>query len=257
MPRHANPNSPHRMRAPQALAVLLALITAGCAKTLTIQNHPAPHLLVDTQVFSQAGCIFDEHGRADCSASAELSALGCTSFDRTSDYLGGLSPALPMLKCIVEPWNTPEGESQGDFELEDGAYFYRRGCMLPSYVRYVAYREGSFTLVETEDQFRALFAPVESPEEALSFALALTGYSAYYGLAQEAGLEYFVRSLEDTHVEQTEDGYAVFLYHYQFCGCGPHNTYAIEVDVDRQGFLETKEPSAVFRNPQEDNLCVD
>ena len=58
--------------------------------------------------------------------------------------------------------------------------------LLPQMVRYIVYQEGQFRLVSTFDEFRALYAPIESADEALSYALATTGLSARYNLKVEA-----------------------------------------------------------------------
>jgi hypothetical protein len=138
-----------------------------------------------------------------------------------------------------------------------GEYFYRDGGLYPVYIRYVLIRDGGFQLVKNEEEFRAIYAPIESPDEALSYALAMRNLSAYYGLEYNREYEYFVDEIEDTHVETVADGYSVHLYHYQLFGCGPHNTYAIELLVDPQGTITQVAQEAVFKDPSEDGLCVD
>ena len=53
------------------------------------------------------------------------------------------------------------------------------------------------------------------------------------------------------------DGYLVYLYTYRFCGCGPHPTSVVELRVTRSGEIEALSRQEVFRDPEEDNLCID
>jgi hypothetical protein len=135
--------------------------------------------------------------------------------------------------------------------------FFVVGGERQALVRYVILRDGQFELIEAEEEFRSIFAPVGSPNEALSYALAVRNLSAYYDLAPESRLEYFVEEIQDTHVEPTEDGYIVHLFDYDLFGCGPHLTYAVEVWVSTQGDVAEIRREQIFHDPKQDNLCVD
>jgi hypothetical protein len=147
--------------------------------------------------------------------------------------------------------------------MDTGYHLYTEGCMAPSLIRYVVYRDGQFQVIGSWLELQEVFAPIESPDEALSFAIALTGYSAYYGLEVEPGLTYFVDTLEDTHVVDTDDGsetpggYRVHLFYYELCGCGPHDTVSAKVFVTRSGQISSVERESVFKDPQDDGLCID
>jgi hypothetical protein len=85
----------------------------------------------------------------------------------------------------------------------------------------------------------------------------LRNLSAYYSLEFDPTYEYFVNELEDTHVDVVENGYIVHLYRYQVFGCGPHNTSAVDLLITNQGFVEEVTREAVYKDPSEDDLCVD
>lgn len=167
--------------------------------------------------------------------------------------LGGLGPATPIAEC----WYYPTRHPGGDQDPFQAPRLYNHGCLMPVYVRYVIYREGQFELVQDQAGMQAAFAPVESPEEALSYALVSTRLAAYYDLQREPGYRYFVDHLEDTRVAETGDGYGMNLYYYQVCGCGPHTTSIVNVQVSREGELFQAESIPAFENPEEDGLCVD
>ncbi len=141
--------------------------------------------------------------------------------------------------------------------IAEGDYFYNAGGVDPMYVRYIIWRDDQFQLIMTRDEFHALFAPMASADEALSYALAMTNLSAYYGLERKSNYEYFVDMLEDTHVEQVADGYLIRLYDYPVFGCGPHITSAVDVKITIQGEVEQTSKKPVYKNPAEDGLCVD
>jgi hypothetical protein len=117
-------------------------------------------------------------------------------------------------------------------------FIYTDGCMMPIYVRYAIEKDGQFQLLKNQGELKATYAPIESPDEALSYALASTGLEARYNLETPSGYRYQVNQLEDTHVVETGDGYDVLLYHYQVCGCGPHTTSTVLLHVTGEDIQE-------------------
>jgi hypothetical protein len=250
-----------------ALLFVLAFIFFSCsflsakmeqlptsAPSVVIENHPRPEWTLDFSPFDDVGCAPDESALRYCEEDSPLMALGCDRIQKPSDLLGKLEPSLPMAECLFEPFRHPDQPGSID---DEGEYIYRTGGLMPVYVRYVIIREGQFQLIKSEEQFREVFAPVETENEALSYALVLRNLSAYYGIEFNPEYEYFVDKLEDTYVESSSDGYVVHLYNYQFYGCGPHLTYAIDLLVTDQGMIEEINREAVYKDPSEDTLCVD
>lgn len=129
--------------------------------------------------------------------------------------------------------------------------------MLPAYIRYVILRDGKFQLIKSEDEFREIYAPIESPEEALSYTLAVRNLSAYYGLQKNPDFVYNADTIEDTYVTPESDGYRLHLYSYEVFGCGPHWTSVVEIQVSREGIIREISRTPVFRDPDEDGMCVD
>jgi hypothetical protein len=240
------------------LPLLSALILAGCqvinAARLGVENHPSPTLPpVDTTPFEQAGCALDEYGSWTCPPDSPLADLGCDELHQAKEMLGGLDPATPIVECWYYPTRHPGGE-QDPFQEPR---LFNHGCLMPVYVRYAIYREGQFGLVEDQQAMQATFAPIESPEEALSYTLASTRLEAHYDLQRQPNYRYFVDQLEDTQVTESDGGYEMNLYYYQVCGCGPHTTSRVDVQVNREGEIAQAEPVPAFENPDEDSLCVD
>jgi hypothetical protein len=238
------------------MCILLVVVLAGCKGSPEFVNHPQPQLLVEFTSFTEVGCPPDERGVMRCEADSPLASIGCDRIEEPLALLGGLSPAYPMAVCYFETrlhWDDPDM----NFQAEAEGYLYETGGLSPAYIRYVIFRDGKFQMIKTQAEFKEVFAPVQSSDEALSYALALGDYSAYYGLAPERGLRYLVSRIEDTYVEAVDKGYLVHLYYYQFFGCGPHTTSAIDLLVTPEGDTQEIKVEGVFEDPEQDALCVD
>lgn len=231
------------------LVVMLTLACSfGLGRAPRVENHPQPTLTVETQVFEDAGCPA-ESGYQRCPPESPLGKLGCDQIRPPGNLLGGLDPAYPLNVCLIT--RTP------DEQPDESEYLYSDGCLLRDYVRYVIWRQGEFRLLKSLADLQQVYAPIESEEEALSYALAATGLGVRYGLEAPRGYRYFVDELEDTHVAATEAGYLVHLYGYRLCGCGPHTTYTVDVLVSRDGQVSQGDRQPVYEDPAEDDLCVD
>ena len=239
--------------------IILALASLACQLTssvgLQITNHPKPELPAPSlEPFEAAGCTFNEYGYGECPPASPFAALGCDQLRAPHGLLGGLEPSYPLALCLYAPFQHQD-TAQGDPFSEP--HLYNDGCMMPALVRYVIYKDGNFEVLSTLDNLRAVYAPLESPDEALSYSLAATGLSAYYDQQCQLGYRYFVDQLEDTHVRQVGGNYQINLYDYQVCGCGPHTTSIITVQVSPEGNIQTLSEQPAYEDPAEDGLCID
>jgi hypothetical protein len=226
------------------LNIVLLVLLAGCAQPSVVEyppsfvNHPQPDLSADLSDFERAGCSVLQHGRLSCEANSPLTTLGCSGgIRKPSDLWGALEPHYPIVECIVSgvtKMGTPE--SALDHEV-----FTERKFMYPmppptvDVVVYLIYRDGQFEFIKTEDEFRAIFASIETADEALSYVLALKKGGADYGLKADPKYQYFADTIEDTHVETTENGFLVHLFVRDFC---PNRTHAVDVLVTTQGLIK-------------------
>jgi hypothetical protein len=121
----------------------------------------------------------------------------------------------------------------------------------------VTVQDNQFVLIETEDELRELFAPLETTDEALAYVQAATGLNGLYDLTFQPDYDYFVDTIEDTHADQVADGYLVYLYNKRIFGCGPHPTYRITLHVTPEGIIQQQEVKQVFKDRTEDGMCVD
>lgn len=224
--------------------------TVAPAAAVGVTPHPRPALSVGSAGFDTAACPPSNFGSRHCSAASPLAAMNCESIEPPDPLLGGLRPGLSLRVCYFRP-------AQGAATPTPEEYFYPRGCMLKLYARYILYDGETFSLLRSPQELRKTFAPVDSPDKALGFALAVTGFTALNDFKPLPDFRYLVNSLEETHVREDNGVYVVRLYEYRLCGCGPHTTYARDVRVTRDGQVQVGERQPVFEDPLQDQLCVD
>lgn len=222
-------------------AIALLMLSSSCQNKPEFINHPSPNLPVSMDVFSDA---------------TRLADFGCNEIQAPSSLVGALEPAYPIAICAIQ-FVPGEANEELAAEIEKEQFFYYTGGLSGSYIRYLIYQDGKFVLLKTEEDLRKLFAPIESPEESLSYVLAAKNLSAYYGLQYDPAYKYEVDRIEDTHVITDPDGYLVHLFHDQAFGCGPHWISEVEVHVSIQGKIEERSSRQLFRNPDLDEVCFD
>ena len=223
------------------LIIGFLILLPACQRKPEFINHTPPNLTVSMDVFPEDSLLAD---------------LGCSEIQAASSMLGGLNPAYPIAVCAIQ-YRPDEVTEELAAEIDSGQFFYYTGGLSGNYVRYVVYQEGEIVLLKTEEDLRKLFAPVESPEEALSFVLAAKNLSAAYGFQYDPAYVYDVDKIEDTYVRPDADGYLVHVFHDQPFGCGQHWTSEVDVHVSANGTIEERSGRQIFRDPGMDDVCVD
>jgi len=231
----------------QFCVLLLALTSCSFPqfkRTPEIIEHDPPVLSVDDSYFVSTKCYNNLSCLPDglISTDPQYDHLG-----KAPDLLGGLTPSFP-LAVLNSNWYQP---------IPDVQFMYVKPCLSTRHVRYVARVEGELVLLDSVESMAGVYAPIESAEEALSYALATTGYSAVYDLENTPNLKLLVEPLEETFVAETPEGYTVHLFDTFLCGCGPHIIQSIEVQVSRDGKITQNPPVDAYRDPAMDDLCVD
>jgi hypothetical protein len=233
----------------------------------TFVNHPQPSLpenpALEFAVFQDAGCPENQYGFHRCGKDSLLRALGCEEIATPPEFAALLQPSYPLAQCMN---SASGGSDSAEFDWvgvsgytysSDGPFFFRDGGLASVFVRYVVFVEGRFELIETEDEFRSIFAPIETPEEALGYAVTATGLWTSFGQTPTSFYVYYAGEIEDTHVDVVADGYLVHLFHIEVFGCGPHWTHAIDFVVTPDGHITQVRKEPVYRHPAQDGICVD
>jgi hypothetical protein len=200
--------------------------------------------------FLEAGCVMQKpYSSSDyyvlnCSKIGLEEEYSCITITEPSAYLSGLSPSVPLVECqfIKEDWDSDEG-------------IIHKGCMLPMFNKYLILADGKTKALSTAREFAQFFAPVETKEEALAFTTALTSSYPLYNTTLPEGYRLFVSEIKPTSVEETDEGFVVHLFDYQFCGCGPHPYYAVDYFVSKEGIVTEISGERIYEDPSLE--CVD
>ena len=219
--------------------VMFSMAACDIFKLPRIIEHPQPTLVADASIFGPGGSAVREECR------------------RVSDAYGGLDPNHPAAVC------TKEWESGDQCLRESGGFI--RICE-----RVVVYVNGTFQFIATLEELRDLFTPIESADEALSYALLATGYEAKYDPEDyrlavpdscdpgPEGYRYYVDQLEDTQVVEVGNGYEINLFTSQVFGCAPHPVSSVPVQVERDGTINHLPKVRLFEEDSESiGCCVD
>lgn len=222
-------------------------------------QYPEPDLSVDQQAFINAGCTLTDYGDWECTPGSPALIEGCDNLKIANDLLGGLDPNYPLAVCQYFPLQ----HKQPGQESDQGDFLYRGGCtlprtMLPIYLHFLVSKgDDQFTVLKTMSDLQSTFSPIDSPDEALSYAIAATGLEAYYDIRPQAGYRYDVKQLEETHVSESPDGYEVLLYQFQMFGGQAYTTNAVIVQVSHEGEISITNTTLFNHTPEEEGLCVD
>ena len=197
-----------------------------------IIEYPPLDWSINGQRIRALGC--EENIQEACPG---LAALGCDAIEGPRFYVGGLQPPYAVMECIHET---------GELPNED--YFKQPAGLDTRYRSFAVYQDGNFRLIIKKSEFREIFAPVESTEEAISYAMAMTSLQARFDLNPDE-MEYLVEVIEETHTEETPDGYLVYLFDWsRQMGCDIHPFYAVTVLVTREGEVREVERQVIYRN---------
>jgi hypothetical protein len=214
-----------------------------------IVHHKKPNLSVDVSPFVTSDCA-DEYGGYACAPLPAAQSLGCSSL-LPQPLFGGLTPQYPIIVCRMgrpglPPWEDPI----------PGECIYTNGGLGISCYQYIIYKDNRFQRVDTMETFRGFFAPVDSPEEALGFALASGDYEAKYGQRKNHRLVYSVGEFEDTYVKAVPDGYIVQLFYTPLFGCPPFVTEAVEINVTYDGSITVMDRFPLYHD-EASKFCID
>jgi len=230
--------------------LFIVLLATGCSGRLPrFVDHPRPALQANVQMLEEAGCVQDKRGWEEwwnCESSDVLSALGCDGVE-VDRLLAGLTPAYSVMGCYYLGPDPPPSDK-----------FTAMGGLSTWDHSYLLYREGEYQLVR-KAELLPIFVPVESANEALSYALLGTSLQAEYEFegnwADLSLVRYLVDRVEATHVREEADAFIVHLFTapYPFFGCDTHTVSAVDVRVTRDGHIQQLNKTPVY----EFEACID
>ena len=154
-----------------------------------------------------------------------------------------------MLDCYVK----------GDAPLvkNQKAILYRGCGGLSIFSKYIVLRGTELFELSNAEDFKNAFSPVDSADEALAFAVALTGFHPKNDKEVPLGYIKMVEKIRTTSIESVEGGYTVRLFGYQCEGCESHPYFFIDLMATTDGEVREISRENVYRNPEEDFVCND
>ncbi len=210
----------------------------------TIEEFPAPELSADNSWFEEHGCF---ESTSCLPQDLRKPEYQINTILPVSDILGGFDPHIPL--ALLQNMSF-----HGDPELPA---VYTEGCMASMGVRYLALEQDQIVLVDSMEDLQRLFAPIESENEALSYAVAATGLTPLYDLETHPEYIRYAKPLAESHVVFDGEKYLVTLFDTFLCGCGPHIVESVEVSVQQDGTLQLGERVKAFSDPETEGLCID
>ena len=209
------------------------LSTPTPTKKVSVTQYPSLDWASSSQRLWDEECVKELPGSC-----TELIALGCDEMHGTRFYAGGLQPAYGVMECIHAGEEPPDRE-----------YFKQPAGMDTRFRSLAVFQEGEYRLIIKKSEFRDIFAPVESAEEALSYAMAMTSLSARFDINPDEEVEYLVDVIAETHAEEIPGGYLVYLFDSdRKMGCDIHSFYAVKVLVTRDGQVNEMERQEIYRS---------
>ena len=177
----------------------------------------------------EVACSQGEGSDIQCQGDSPLSVFACDFLLGTRGVYSDIGPVQGLIAaCGVSPEN---------WEEPPEAYLYRVGAAFRRDIAYIFLVDGGLQLVRTPAQLKELFAPIDSPAEAINYAQLATGLLASYRLAPQPEYLYFYDPVDATRTEPTARGFRLFLFHSQDCGCEPWVNSEVELLVDRDGTI--------------------
>ncbi|HIQ49879.1 MAG TPA: hypothetical protein EYH56_01650 [Nanoarchaeota archaeon] len=131
-----------------------------------------------------------------------------------------------------------------------------KGCLRPVFNKYIIWNNGTFAVIRNKEEFKKFFAPIETPEEALSFAIAITGsYPKYDINISKNDFVILAPVIKGTYVKEVSNGFKVHLFDYQLCGCGYHPHYTVDYLVTKTGDIKEISRQVIYKLRY--LMCVD
>jgi len=160
---------------------------------------------------------------------------------------GGFSPRYPMvlLKGVGIPYIFV---SKGSLKHGEG--------IIPVWYEIMIKKEDKYLIISSESELKKIYAPVESPEEAISFVCALTHSKPLYKFDLSIRNKYYKKVLNKTFVSKLGNDYVVRLYHFETFGCYPHSMFLITYSVKKNGDIKELSREKIYEDMFKTE-CVD
>ena len=156
---------------------------------------------------------------------------------RVPDYYGGLKPKFEMAEVSThQPKGTECLNRQNLNEINEV-------CELC--IDLVIKKNGKYILVESNNDLKKLFTPIDNEEEAISYVSIITGTYPMYDFEQIKGLKYLVRHFNRTYASRQKEGFETVTFDYDIFCCPPHKYNLTRCLVGFDGNVKVLERYAI------------
>jgi len=160
-----------------------------------------------------------------------------------SYYLGGLTPRLPLAEVYM-------------FGIKDKCMWKGKGMIAVCY-SLVAKLNDTLMLIDSEDRFKEIFAPINSEQEAISYVAYITRAYPKYDIPKKFRYRVYSSKFPSTYSKRVDGGFEVLLHDKKVFGCGPHPNFYKLFYVTDAGEISLLQTVKMFEDPNEDGMCVD
>lgn len=200
-------------------------------------------------------CTTEADGQLDCTGNIEQ--FNCDSYDKVSTDFTDLQPSYPMLICK----SVKTIGSEDVNEVEEGVYLIPGSGLMAgrvTIVDYIIIKDSIFQLIKSEDQFRKLFQPINSTEEAVAYfqiihkAVLVFDESSLNKLKNSSYGKYLVspETLNLNSVTETSDGFTITAYSESAISC-TSDLYSYTFLLKRDGQLIEQDRTLIWRSDLE------
>lgn len=209
-------------------------------------DYPPPDLAFDLALLAEAGCTTSTTSDfyLDCTPPSPLLSFGCDilTLPHPPGINSGLDPDYPVIATCGHL--QPSGSSATN---PAEAYLYRAGCLDRFNMSYIIKVDDQLVQANSAAIMIGLFAPIDSPTEAISYAQMLTGMQAVYSFDLGRNRTVFYQAvITGTHATEMNGQYTVHLYHTEVCGCETYLTSQVDIIVGYDGTISWGEAIPVY-----------
>ena len=212
--------------------LILIVIFCGCKPRLKVHTEPCTRITTTALSIDSSKFKFFED------------TFHMNFINQAENYLSGLTPRKKILIAY-------------SLGIEGGNYLADPSITNSFKYIIVETSNNKYELIDTNEKFKRFFAPVDSKEEALSFACALSNSEPKYDFSDiKDNFILYQQEINVTNVKELSNGYEVQLFLYQMTGCPPHYYYSTKYFVGKNGDVKEIERKKFYEDPN-DGGCRD
>jgi hypothetical protein len=183
--------------------------------------------------------------RIDTAAYKLLKAkLKCRYITEAPEYLGGLNPNYPIAIIGVDL-------------TEPNSNDWLAGGLIVGVEKVLIKKQNNYVVINNKKDLQKTFAPINTPQAALSYAILNTRYFATFDEDFfKSRYKYYGINPEVSFIKKDGQNYMVHLFHYQQFGCD-HPYFSALFKVTPGGEVTLIESKKSFEDPKDNGLCVD